>query len=80
MKHIYLALLYARVTETHLHSTQLISTRNRTQASHTQVRLASPRPIAHCDLRSHSCHPRGRGEFRNFWWEGKLKYFRVDFY
>ena len=31
----------------HLHNTQLVSTRNRTQASHTLVRLATPRPIAH---------------------------------
>ena len=48
MKYIYLALLYARATEAHLHSMQLASTINRTQTSHTQVRLASLRPVSHC--------------------------------
>ena len=48
MKYIYLAPLYAKATEALRHSTQLSSTRNRIQAYRTQVRLGSPRPIAHC--------------------------------
>ena len=43
MKYIYLAPLYAKATEAGRHSIQLSSTRNRTQAYRTQVRLASPR-------------------------------------
>ena len=48
MKCIYLAPLYAKATEALRHSTQLSSTRNRTQAYRSQDRLGSSRPVAHC--------------------------------